>query len=120
MSTSLFIFNAQIDIPPVNFLKMVEKLHKDFLWAGGVSKISHHTIIADYEKAGFKYKYLNDFLAATNIKSIQNLSPQSTGHSILPMFWIKRLFKIPTGENNYQQVYFEDFFTNTVKNLHQY
>ena len=117
LSTSLFIFNAQIDIPPVNFINLAEKLHKDFLWAGGVPKIAHHTIIADYDKGGFKYKDLNDFIAATNIKFIQNLSPKSTGHSILPMFWIQRLFKIPTGENNDQQVYFKDFFTNTINVL---
>ena len=51
LSTSLFIFNAQIEIPPVDFIKSVEKIHKEFLW-GGTPKIAHPTIISEYEKGG--------------------------------------------------------------------
>ena len=49
LSTSLFIFNAQIDIPPVDFIKLVESLHNNFLWSGGMPKIAHHTIIVNYK-----------------------------------------------------------------------
>ena len=51
LSTSLFIFNAQIDIPPVDFIKSVEKIHQDFLWLG-TPKIAHHTLIPSYERGG--------------------------------------------------------------------
>ena len=38
LSISLFIFNAQIDMPPVDFIKLVESLHKTFFVAGGRQK----------------------------------------------------------------------------------
>ena len=31
LATSLFLFNAQIERPPIDFINQVEKLHKDFL-----------------------------------------------------------------------------------------
>ena len=34
LSTSLFLFNSQIEIPPADFIKLVETLHKEFLWSG--------------------------------------------------------------------------------------
>ena len=34
LSTSLFVFNSQIDTPPEDFIKLVEELHKNFLWLG--------------------------------------------------------------------------------------
>ena len=93
LSTSLFIFNAQIDIPPVDFIKMVEQIHKEFLWLG-TPKIAHHTLIADYDKGGIKYKDLNDFISSINVKFIQNLPPDKcTGHYVLPNFWIRNLSK---------------------------
>ena len=73
LSTSLFIFNAQIDIPPVDFIKLVEKQHKEFLW-GGTPKIAHNTIIADYKQGGIKYKDINNFLSSINVKFIHSLS----------------------------------------------
>ena len=30
LSNSLFLYNAHIDIPPTDFIKLVEALHKDF------------------------------------------------------------------------------------------
>ena len=115
LSTSLFIFNAQIDSPPVDFIKLVERLHKDFLW-GGTAKIAHHTLIANYKSGGIIYKDLNSFLAAINVKFIQNLSHNScSGHLALPNLWIKTLFKIPTSIN--EDAYFHDYFTNTLNVL---
>ena len=48
---STFLFNAQIELPPENFLKSVEKQNKDFLW-GGTSKIAHDSLIADFNQGG--------------------------------------------------------------------
>ena len=73
LSNSLFVFNAQIEQPPKDFIKQAETIHKQFLWAG-VAKIAHHTIIGDYATGGLKYKDHNDFLSALNIKFLQNLS----------------------------------------------
>ena len=109
LSTSLFLFNAQIDIPPVDFIKLVEKQHKEFLW-GGTPKIAHHTIISDYKQGGIKYKDINDFLSSINIKFVQNISNAS--HSLLPNLWIKQLFNIPASSPDQHQVhgYFEKLF----------
>ena len=115
LSTSLFIFNAQIDIPPFDFIKLVENLHKNFLW-GGTPKIAHHTIISDYKNGGINYKDLNSFLLAINVKFIQNLSQNSySGHLALPNLWLKKLFKIPTAGN--EQLYFQDYFSNRLNVL---
>jgi hypothetical protein len=40
LRNSLFIFNAQIVIPPTNFIKIVEAKNKEFLWGGGTAKIT--------------------------------------------------------------------------------
>ena len=95
LSNSLFVFNAQIENPPKDFIKLTEKIHKDFLW-NGVPKIAHHTIIADYSNGGLRYKDLNDFIASLNLKFLYKMHTGSKyGHSILPNYWIKNLFKIP-------------------------
>ena len=41
---SLFIFNAQIEIPPTEFIKIIDAKNKNFLW-GGTAKIAHHSLI---------------------------------------------------------------------------
>ena len=35
---SLFIFNAQIEIPPPEFIKIIEEKNKNFLWGGRSSQ----------------------------------------------------------------------------------
>ena len=95
LSNSLFIYNAQIECPPKEFIKLVEKMHKEFLW-NGVPKIAHHSIIADYSNGGIRYKDLNDFIASLNFKFLQQLSLKTESNSALPNYWIKNLFKIPT------------------------
>ena len=109
LSNALFLFNAQIDIPPLDFIKSAEKIHKQFLWAG-TPKIAHHVLIADIEKGGIKYKGLNDFIASINVKFVQNLTCGNYGHKILPNFWFKKLFRIPTreGENHHFRQYLTD------------
>ena len=76
LSNSLFVFNAQIEFPPYDFIKLAEKMHKDFLWSG-VPKIAHHSIIADYDRGGFRYKDLNDFISSLNMKFLRRISLQN-------------------------------------------
>ena len=54
---SSFLFNAQIEIPPPDFIKLADKQNKNFLWAG-TPKIAHQSIIADYNEGGISYKDL--------------------------------------------------------------
>ena len=115
LSSSLFIFNAQIEFPPEDFVKLVEKLHKQFLW-DGVPKIAHNTIIASYKNGGIQYKDLNCFIDAINVKFVQNIiSSPVQNHQALPNYWLKILFKIPILPEREQ--YFYDFFQNTMNVL---
>ena len=115
LSSSLFVFNSQIDYPPTDFIKLVEKLHKDFLWAG-VPKISHNTIIASYKKGGIQYRDLNCFIDAINVKFLQNLvNGPILNHHALPNLWLKKLFKIPTSAE--RDSYFYNFFQETLNIL---
>ena len=117
LSNSLFLFNAQIETPPTDFIKSAEKLHKEFLW-GGTPKISHHTIISDYSKGGIRYKDLNDFISAIKIRNILRLPLHSEGsHTVLPIFWIKTLFKIPIGAKNVGDSHYEKFFQKSLSIL---
>ena len=117
LSTSLFLFNSQIEIPPIDFVKSVEKVHKDFLWSGGTPKIAHHTLIAEYEKGGIKYKDLNSFIAAINIKFIHNISCNPcSGNALLPNLWITKLFKIPTNTEE-RGPYFYNYFSDVLNIL---
>ena len=113
LSTSLFLYNAQIDIPPADFIKLVEASHKDFLWAG-VPKIAHHTIIGNYKSGGIKYKDLHSLIAAINMKFIQTLpeNKKRSPHQLLLNYWIKKMFQIPTVANH--QPYFYEFFTDKL------
>ena len=112
LSSSLFIFNAQIEIPPTIFIKMVEKVHKDFLWTG-VPKIAHNTLIASYKEGGIKYRDLNCYIAAVNVKFIQNIARSPVINDLaLPNLWLKQLFKIPVRPD--QEPYFYEFFQNRM------
>ena len=93
---STFLFNAQIEIPPPDFLKIVDKQNKNFLWAG-VPKIAHHSIIADYNEGGIRYKDLDCFVRSVNIKFLLNLTADTPNKcTILPQYWFNRLCKVPT------------------------
>ena len=113
LSTSLFLFNAQIENPPNDFIKLVEGAHKDFLW-GGVPKIAHHTLIGNYKSGGIKYKDLHSFIAAINFKFIQMLQDCTNKfpHQVLLNYWLKKMFNIPTRAND--QPYFYEFFTEKL------
>ena len=115
LSSSLFMFNAQIDFPPPDFIKLVEKLHKEFLWAG-VPKISHNTIIGSYKKGGIQYRDLNCFIDAINLKFLQNLANSHfENHHALPNLWLKKLFKIPTSAE--REPHFYNFFQKNLNIL---
>ena len=108
---STFLFNAQIENPPQDFIKLVDIQNKNFLW-GGVAKIAHDTLIADYNQGGIRYKELGYFIQSINMKFLIKLSSQSPNRcTILPQLWINNLFKIPNSYNNdNQQKYFYNFF----------
>ena len=109
---STFLFNAQIELPPENFLKSVEKQNKDFLW-GGTSKIAHDSLIADFNQGGIRYKDLNSFVRSVNVKFLLNLTCENKSRcTVLPQFWFNNLFKIPQSSNNDNQQHFHNFFTN--------
>ena len=114
LSNSLFIFNAQIDLPPNDFIKLADKQNKDFLW-GGTAKIAHHSIIADFQQGGINYKDLASLISSINLKFVFNLSkPVNHNQCALPKMWIKTLFKIPINNENENQVYFKNFFANEL------
>ena len=115
---SQFIFNAQIDLIPYEFMKLVENLNKDFLWSGGTPKIAHHTIIADYQYGGIKYKDLSSFISSINSKYMFSMSTTFTGnYGALPKLWIKQLFKIPFSNDNADLEYFNGFFSKSLNIL---
>ena len=117
MINSSFLFNAQIEIPPPDFIKLADKLNKNFLW-GGTPKIAHHSIIADYIEGGIRYKDLDCFVRAINVKFLLNLTSETQNRcTILPQMWFNNLFKIPTHCINEDQDYFCNLFRNKINIL---
>ena len=117
LSNSQFLFNSQIDKPPEDFVKLAEALNKGFLW-GGTPKIAHHSIIADYQYGGFKYKDLTSLINSINFKFLFNISSTlNENHSALPKMCLKQLFKIENSNENENKAYFNDFFSNTLNIL---
>ena len=115
LSNSQFLFNAQIDKPPCDFIKLADSQNKEFLWRG-TPKIAHHSIIADYQHGGIKYKDLTCLISSINLKFVFNMSTTlNENYGALPKMWIKTCFKIPNANEN--QEYFNDFFSNTLNLL---
>ena len=107
---SSFLFNAQIEIPPEDFIKLEEQQNKNFMW-GGTPKISHSALIAKFDEGGISYKDLDCFIASINVKFLLYLtSGANNGCSILTQVWINNLFKIPNNFINESQPYFYNFF----------
>ena len=77
---STFLFNSQIEFPPLDFIPQINKIAKAFLWNGSTAKIAHHAIIGDFAEGGFKFKDLNNFINAINLKFIQKLSFSQRQH----------------------------------------
>ena len=117
LSNSQFLFNSQIDKPPDEFIKLADKENKQFLW-GGTPKIAHHTIIADYQHGGIKYKDLTSLISSINLKFLLNLSISvEDNYCALPKMWTKQLFGIPLSYENENQHYFHDYFSNKLNIL---
>ena len=115
---SSFLFNAQIDIPPPDFIKLVDKQNKDFLWSGGTAKIAHNTIIANYDKGGIRYKDLDCFISSINIKFLLNLTSTVPNRcAVLPQVWLNTMYNIPKQYLNENQQYFYNFFRNNLNIL---
>ena len=97
----MFIFNRQIEMPPHDFIKLVEQRNKNFLW-GGTAKIAHNSIIADYSEGGMKYKDLYSFILSVNIKFLCNINNNDDLNCfLLPKLWINQIFNINLAENSY-------------------
>ena len=103
---SLFIFHAQIEIPPPDFIKIVDAKNKTFLWGGGVAKIAHHSIVGDYKEGGIKYKDIQTMVMSVNVKFISRLRNTCNSNNMcLPKFWLKQLFNIPAIPENDDQLF---------------
>ena len=110
---SLFSFNAQIEDPPVEFIKSIESKNKNFLWDGGVPKIAHHSIIGDFPQGGFRYKDLESFLISVNLKFLMRLrQSRILPNTCIPMYWLMRFFDIPVQYTNADEQYFQNYFQN--------
>ena len=58
---SLFTFNAQIEIPPMEFMKIVDSKNKTFLWRG-IPKIAHNSVCnRGLRRGGNKIQRLKHF-----------------------------------------------------------
>ena len=104
---SLFIFNAQIEIPPKEFIKIIDAKNKNFLWRG-TPKIAYHSIIGDYHEGGIKYKDLYTFVMAVNFKFLLRLLNSSNLNRTF------LLLLVTTERNNDDHRYFNDFFINIM------
>ena len=110
---SLFLFNAQVEIPPIEFIKIVNAKNKNFLWDGGVAKIAHHSLIGAYDQGGIKYKDIETTIQAVNMKFLLRINCETTDNSVcLPKYWMMKLFKIPTQGINREDNYTNSFFSS--------
>ena len=79
-------------------------------------KISHKTLIGDYNQGGVKYRDIQSFFDSINLKFILNLvTNEFSKHTVLPKYWICKLFEIPTSPDN--QSYFYEFFDKKLNIL---
>ena len=100
---SLFMFNAQIEFPPKEFIKIIETKNKQFLWDGGIAKIAHHSLIGDFDQGGIRYKDVDSLIKAINFKFISRMKTNNNdfNSTSLPRFWIMNMFQIPPNEANH-------------------
>ena len=115
---SLFIFNAQIECPPKDFIKLINARNKSFLWDGGVPKISHHSLIGDFGQGGIRYKDVESLLSSVNMKFIFRIKTDVVSNSTcLPRLWLLQLFGVPLNCENAEQQVFQDFFCKSFNIL---
>ena len=107
---SLILFNAQIELPPKEFIKIIDDRNKKFLWGGGTPKIAHHSIVGDIHEGGLRYKDLNATTLAINYKFLSRLKDnRGVNGTSLPRSWLMQLFKIPVQCTNDDQQFYHDF-----------
>ena len=115
---SLILFNAQIEAPPKEFIRISDMKNKSFLWNGGVAKIAHHSLIGSYQQGGIKYKDIETTLKSLNFKYIKRLLNQIvTNSTCLPKYWLMRLFKIPVECTTSEELYFKEYFESQLNIL---
>ena len=105
---SQILFNSQIETPPLEFLKMTEKLKKSFLWGGGIPKIAHHSIIGSISDGGINYKDTHSQINSLNLKFIINLNNCKSNRAILPKFWILNFFRKTSNIKEVDKLYFDN------------
>ena len=115
---SLILFNAHIEAPPKEFIRISDMKNKSFLWNGGVAKIAHHSLIGSYQQGGIKYKDIETTLKSLNFKYIKRLLNQIvTNSTCLPKYWLMRLFKIPVECTTSEELYFKEYFESQLNIL---
>ena len=115
---SLFMYNAKIESPPKEFVRIIENKNKKFLWEGGVAKIAHHSLIGDYKQGGIRYKDIDSMIQAQNIKSLLRINTTSTLNSTcVPRLWLMSFFQIPLSEGDSEEGDFQKFFSNNMNLL---
>ena len=67
---SQLIYNSQIETPPNDFLKSIEKIKKKFLWGNRVPKIAHASLINPIQHGGMNYKDIQSQIQSINVKQI--------------------------------------------------
>ena len=116
---SQILFNAQIETPPPDFLKIVENIKKSFLWGGGCPKISHYSLIGNIKQGGINYTDLQVQIKTLNTKFILTLQNCKSNRRLLPCSWIHDMFRRSSNISNNDLEYYESFVTNSINIVSQ-
>ena len=109
---SQILYNSQIELPPQDFIKILEKIKKQFLWGGNIAKIAHKSIIGTKEQGGFNYIDMQHKINSLNVKFILKLTKCRSGRSILPQYWISECFEVSSNIKDADRNYYRNFFSN--------
>ena len=116
---SQVLFNSQIEVPPHEFLKMVENIKKSFLWSGGSPKIAHHSLIGKLQEGGIGYKDLQTQIKTLNTKFVLTLHKCKSSRKFLPCSWIFDMFRRSSNINDNDLEYYKTFTENSVEIVSQ-
>ena len=111
---SQLLFNCQIESPPHDFIRMAEKIKKQFLWSGGVPKIAHNSLVGSYKEGGIQYKDLQTQIEAINIKLVTSLRSCKSNRSLLPLQWISTYFLNQSNIEDRNKNYYHSFIKNNL------
>ena len=109
---SQILFNAQIETPPPDFLKIIERLKKTFLWGGGTPKIANQSLIGSIEQGGINYKDLQIQIKSLNVKFVTTLFTCKSYRSLLPRHWISCFFESISNIKECDLSYYRNFMSN--------